>query len=219
MTVQQSIGGLAPPISKRGDLEAVGRNLEGNPAVWLGVVIQYVAQKIAAYYDNFLSKRFLGYQLIGWAGAISVKFLLPTFGILDDTGYGGALLLQLASAGGNFALQFPAYVCLEHRRYGQPIGSAMREFLAWRIPEIILGPGRYFDAFQANQTSGVLGDSVSAAATSLPLSLGYFASYATAPITQGIYRRLQLRKEQGIQTGARDVFRIVWPWKTAAPIG
>ncbi len=160
------------------------------------------------YRDNFLSSRFLGYQLVGGIGSISVKILLPQIGVLDNSDYVHALALQTAGAGGHFLLQFPSYLYFENRHYGQSMGSAIREYFAWRSLELILNPGRYLDAFQANQTSGLMGDSFSAAATSLPLSLGHVGGLVTAPLTQGVYRRLQLRKMRGDRTDHTDVFHL-----------
>ncbi len=175
----------------------------------LDVLVRAASWRVKTYYDNFLSARFFGYQLIGGVGSVAVKLLLPQFGVLDNSDYLNALALQTAGAGGHFLLQFPAYVYFESRHYGQPISSAIREYLAWRTLELILNPGRYLDALQANQTSGLFGDSLGAAATSLPISLGQLGSLTTTPMIQGLYRRLQLRKEDGIPTDHLEVYRIV----------
>ncbi len=173
-----------------------------------GVLVRAASWRVKTYYDNFLSARFFGYQLIGGTGSIAIKLLLPQLGVLDNSDYMHALALQTAGAGGHFLLQFPAYVYFESRHYGQPISSVVREYLAWRTLELIFNPGRYLDAFQANQTSGLFGDSFSAAATSLPISLGQLGSLTTAPLIQGLYRRLQLKKENGIPTDHLEVYRI-----------
>ena len=88
------------------------------------------------------------------------------------------------------------------------MGGAIREYFACRSVERIISPGRYLDAFQANQTGGLIGDSFSAAETSLPLSLGQLGSFTTAPLTQGVYRRLQVRKKCGVCTDHKDVYQV-----------
>ena len=88
------------------------------------------------------------------------------------------------------------------------MGGAIREYFACRSVELIISPGRYLDAFQANQTGGLIGGSFSAAATSLPLSLSQLGSFTTAPLTQGVYRRLQVRKKCGVCTDHKDVYQV-----------
>ena len=171
-------------------------------------LVRAATERVKTYYDDFLSPRFFGYQLIGGIGSVAVKLLLPQIGVLDNSDYLHALALQTAGAGGHFLLQFPSYLYFENRHYGQSVGGAIREYFAWRSVELIISPGRYLDAFQANQTSGLMGDSFSAAATSLPFSLGQLGSFTTAPLTQGVYRRLQVRKKCGVSTDHKDVYQV-----------
>ena len=163
------------------------------------------------YVDNFASSRYLMYQLIGGSASIGTKILLPLSGILDDGGYLNQVELMGAAAFGHTIAQFPAYLFLEHRKYGQPINELAREYWAWRGLEafVLNAPAYFMSAGQATLVEGKVGVIVGALSTSFIGPGKIFSGWLDAPIMHAIYRRLQLRKEQGIHTDGKEVYFII----------
>lgn len=81
----------------------------------IGELVRAATGRVKTCYDDFLSPRFLGYQLIGGIGSVAVKLLLPQIGVLDNSNYLHALALQTAGAGGHFLLQLRSYLYFENR--------------------------------------------------------------------------------------------------------
>src|SRR3989338_6467172 len=170
----------------------------------------YLGRGLRTYYDNLASSRFLMYQFIGGIGTVGVKLVLPRLGILDDGSFSQHLQLQVLATAGQVAVQMPAYVVLEGKKYGQSILHAAREYLSWRSLEILLSlPGYLVNAGQATGAGYFVGPELGAASTSLPFSTGSIFKVWHIPVFHGIYIRLQIRKEAGEQIKWHEVFTIL----------
>lgn len=190
----------------------VGLQLEAQFALNTITSPSRVASKyVKNYLDNFVSPRYFVYQLIGGCASVGTKVLLPSLGIFDDAGYWNQLWLTVAASVGHTAIQLPAYLILEHRKYGQPMKELCLEYGAWRSLEALIlnAPVYFISAGQANIVEhkfGIIGGAVS---TSFISPGKIFNGWLGIPIMQAIYRRLQIRKEQGIHTDGKEVYYII----------
>lgn len=169
-----------------------------------------VVERLGDVTDNLFSKRYLGYQILGGAAGIGSKILLPAAGVFDDGGYMDNLYLQFSSGGSAIAIQTILYPILESKRYGQSYWGAFRELYTLRAPELITSVGASF--LNAGQATGVgaglsttlnfndlFSKIAGAVSTSIPFAnAGGWLTSGPGALAHATYRRLQLRKEQGV---------------------
>ncbi len=165
-----------------------------------------------AYLDNLFSFRYLSYQAIGGTASVLTKVGL-SLTLLDDPGYVNQLQLVIAGAVGHTLVQWPLYLYLEHRKYGQSVKELNMEYWAWRSLEALVlnAPTYFIAAGQGSLVENFGGVTAGAISTSaIPgTPAKWFSNGIDSPVMHGIYRRLQIRKENGIPMDEKEVYHIL----------
>ena len=133
--------------------------------------------------------------------------------LLDEPGYANQLQLVIAGAVGHTLIQWPVYILLESKKYGQSIKELNMEYLAWRSLEALVlnAPTYFIAAGQGSLVGNFGGVTVGAISTSaIPGSPAkWFSNGIDSPVIHGIYRRLQIRKEKEIPMDGKEVYHIL----------